>query len=90
MIRERIGMDNSDKLLEIKDLSVSAYLYSTSVVTLIGKRRLENGDVLFQFSPKALAEKLVDQYWNLTAPAIQPKQLFNAQRDLKDMIFSGR
>lgn len=79
---------NTD-LVEIKDIAVAAYLYSTQNVKLIGKRRLSNGEVLFQFSPKEVAEKLINLYWNSEAPLIQPKKLFSAQRDLKDMIFGG-
>jgi hypothetical protein len=75
--------------LQVKDLAVSAYLYSSEAVRLLGKERLPNGTVVFLFSPKEEAEKLVDQYWNLQAPPIQAKLLFSAQRDLKDMIFGG-
>lgn len=76
-------------LVELKDIAVAAYLYSTEKLKLVGKRRLPNGEVLFQFSPRKIAEELVNQYWNSEAPPIQPKQLFSAQRDLKDMIFGG-
>jgi len=72
---------------EVKDLSVATYLYSTTLIKLIGKRRTQNGSILFQFSPKSKAEQLVNLYWNLEAPPIQPKLLFSAQRDLKDMIY---
>lgn len=78
-----------DNIVELKDIAVAAYLYSTNQVKLIGKRRLPNGEVLFQFSPKEVAENLITSYWNSEAPSIQPKKLFNAQRDLKDMIFGG-
>ncbi len=76
-------------IIELKDIAVAAYLYSTNQVKLIGKRRLSNGEVLFQFSPKDVAESLINSYWNSEAPPIQPKKLFSAQRDLKDMIFGG-
>lgn len=83
-----IGISNNN-FIELKDLSIAAYLYSISQIKLVGKRRLPNGEVLFQFSPKEKAEELILQYWNLQAPPIQPKQLFSAQRDLKDMIFGS-
>ncbi len=86
MDRNNISQNN---LFELKDIAVAAYLYSTNQVKLIGKRRLPNGEVLFQFSPKEVAENLINQYWNSEAPPIQPKKLFSAQRDLKDMIFGG-
>jgi hypothetical protein len=72
---------------EVKDLSLAAYLYSTRLVKLIGQRKLNNGIILFQFTPKEKVDELLSLYWNLQAPPIQPKQLFNAQRDLKDIIF---
>ena len=84
-------MDRDDKnsIAEAKDLSVVAYLYASNQVQLIGKRRLPNGAILFQFTPKDIAEKLTLLYWNLQAPPIQPKILFSAHRDIKDMIFGG-
>lgn len=86
-------MDRNDSsqsnIVELRDIAVAAYLYSTNQVKLVGKRRLANGEVLFQFSPKQIAENLINLYWNLEAPSIQPKRLFSAQRDLKDMIFGG-
>lgn len=84
-------MERNEKntFLELKDISVAAYLYSTSLLRFIGKRRLPTGEVLFQFSPKSKAEELINSYWGLSAPSIQPKLLFSAQRDLKDMIFGG-
>jgi hypothetical protein len=84
----RKGLDQND-FIEIKDIAVAAYLYSTSSLSFIGKRRLTTGDVLFQFSPKNKAKELINSYWNLSASPIQPKLLFSAQRDLKDMIFAG-
>lgn len=84
------GLNTKGNLLELKDIAISAFLYSSGLVKLIGKRRLQTGDVLFQFSPKEKAEQLTQDYWNLQAPSIQPKKLFSAQRDLKDMIFGGQ
>lgn len=75
--------------IEVRDLAVASYLYSTNKVTLVGKRKLPTGEVLFQFSPKEIAEELISLYWNNKAPLVQAKQLFSAQRDLKDMIFGS-
>ena len=80
-------MDND--ILELKDLSVAAYLYSTNQVRFIGKRRIQSGEVFFQFTPKEIANSLIKRYWNSEAPPIQPKQLFNAVRDLKDIIYGS-
>lgn len=75
--------------IEIKDISLASYLYASNLVSLVGKRRLPTGEVLFQLDPKQKADELISLYWSLKAPAIQPKNLFSAQRDLKDMIFGG-
>lgn len=80
---------HQNNIIELKDIAVAAYLYSTSEVKLVGNRRLQRGEVVFQFSPKDIAEKLINLYWNSEAPPIQPKKLFSAQRDLKDIIFGG-
>ena len=77
-----------DNIAEVKDLQVASYLYATQLVKIVGKKRLSNGTVLIQFSPKDKVEELTSLYWNLQAPAIQPKELLNAQRDIKDLIFS--
>lgn len=85
-------MDNKQPnttLYELKDISVASYLYASKQVEFIGKRRLSTGEVLFQFLPYKAAKRLVELYWSLQAPIIQPKDLFSAQRDLKDIIYSG-
>lgn len=74
--------------VEIKDISIAAYLLSLNQVKLVGKRKTHSG-ILFQFFPKKDAEHLINLYWNLEAPHIQPKKLFSSLRDLKDMIFGG-
>lgn len=75
--------------IEIRDISICSFLYATGLVQLIGKRKLQNGDIYFQFTPKKTAEELIQQYWSSKAPPIQPKTLFSALRDIKDMIFGG-
>jgi hypothetical protein len=82
-------IQDGNKVYEIKDISVASFLYATQSLDFIGKKRNLNGDVTFLFSPQITAEKLVQSYWNLDAPAIQPKLLFSALRDLKDIIFGG-
>ena len=83
---KKISLNN---FFEVQDLSVSSFLYSLPNISLIGKRRLPDGKVVFLFSPQEEVQELVSKYWQLQAPPIQPKQLFSAQRDLKDLIFSG-
>lgn len=78
-----------NNIVEVKDLNIASYLYSLNKVRFEGKRKLHTGEVLFQFSPKEKVEQLIELYWRLKAPYIQPKLLFSSQRDLKDMIFSG-
>lgn len=86
----KVDMDRHDNsIIEVKDIAVASYLYATNQVQLLGKRRLSNGAILFQFTPKSKAEELIQLYWNLNATAIQPKVLYSAFRDIKDMIFSG-
>ena len=77
-----------DTIAEVKDLQVASYLYATQLVKVVGKKRLSSGTVLLQFSPKDKVDELISLYWNLQAPPIQPKDLLNAQRDIKDLIFS--
>ena len=75
--------------IEVKDISICSFLYATGLVHLTGKRKLQNGETYFLFSPKHKVEELVQQYWDSQAPSIQPKKLFGAYRDIKDMLFAG-
>lgn len=86
---DRHVSSQNSSFLELKDLSIASFLLASEQVNLIGKRKLPSGEILFQFSPKEVAEQLVKAYWSLNAPIIQPKKLFSAQRDLKDMIFGS-
>lgn len=75
--------------LAVRDLSISAYLYSCDEVKLVKAVRDGSKDVIFHFSPKEQAERLVTLYRTDSAPPIQPKKLMNSLRNLKDMIFQG-
>lgn len=81
---------NDIETIEVKDLSICSFLYATGLVKLTGKRKLQNGEIYFQFTPKVKVEELIQQYWNAQAPAIQPKTLFSAFRDIKDMIYGAQ
>jgi hypothetical protein len=87
--RYNMERKKEEESIEIRDLSLCAYLLSTNMVKFLGKRKTVMGDVFFQFSPRQKTEELINKYWRLEAPTIQPKLLFSAQRDLKDMIFGG-
>lgn len=80
---------NDIETIEVKDISICSFLYATGLVQLIGKHKLQTGETYFQFTPKKKAEELIQQYWNSQAPSIQPKKLFGAFRDIKDMLFAG-
>lgn len=77
-----------ESTVRIKDISLVAYLFATGKVTLLERQRNSKGDIYFIFSQKDKVDELIAQYWNLQAPVIQPKQLFSAMRDVKDMLFS--
>ena len=81
--------NNENSVYETKDLSLAAFLYASGKVKLISTRRLPNREIYFLYSPCEVAESLIQQYWNLQAPPIQPKILLGAIRDIKDLIFAG-
>lgn len=89
MAIQDIQRHSEDGILELRDLSISAYVYSLKSVRFLGIKKLPNGDCIFRFAPRIAVEELIQQYWNLNAPAIQPKTLFSSLRDMKDMIFGG-
>lgn len=83
-------MNENEDTLEVKDLAVAAYLYCLDTVKFAGTKKTPSGIVLFLFSPKNDVLRSIEAYWNSTAKDVQPKRLFSAQRDLKDMIFGGK
>jgi len=70
-----------------KTLSIAAFLYASKAVQLVKTERI-NREVYFYFSPKDIAEQLVDTYFAGTA-TVNPRELFARLNDLKDLIFSG-
>lgn len=78
-----------EDVFETKDLSLAAFLYASGEVELITTKKTINREIYFLYTPREIAEKLVQKYWNLQAPSIQPKLLFGALRDIKDMIFGS-
>lgn len=77
-----------DMEVVVKDIHIASYLLASEKVRLIKTERRDRNQVLFHFSPKEDAEKLISDYWSDTA-SCTPRKLFSAQRSLKDLIFSG-
>lgn len=71
-----------------RDLSIAAFLLATNIVTLSSTKKKEK-EIYFLFAPREKAEELAQLYWSDKAPSIQPRQLFQSLRSLKDLIFSG-
>jgi hypothetical protein len=82
-------IQNSPSYFIEKDLNISSFLMASEQMNFIKAERKSNGTVYFYFEPKDKAEILVAAYWSDQAPGIQPRKLFSAQRDLKNLIFSG-
>ena len=74
------------KTIKIKDLGVAAYIVSNDTKPLKFERL---GHTVYFIFPKDSAEKLITSYWSDEQPLIPARQLFAAQRSLKDLIFSG-
>lgn len=72
-----------------KDLNISSFLLASGQVKLVKTERTPDRNTIFYFAPKIKAEELVVTYWSDTASSIQPRKLFGAQRDLKDIINRG-
>lgn len=82
-------MEYGNDTLAVKDLNVASFLMATGLVKLAGTERNHNKTAYFHFSPREKADALISQYWSDNAPAVQPRILFNAMRNLKDVIFGG-
>jgi len=82
-------MDSNPDTLPVKDLNIASFLMASNEVKLTKVERTAGNIAYFHFQPKEKAENLVAAYWADSAPTLQPRRLFGAQRDLKDLIFSG-
>lgn len=80
---------SQSKTYSLRDLSLASFLLASEEVTLIKSEKKGNTIVVFHFSPLDRAKELADMYWSDNAPPIQPRKLFGAQRDLKDLIFAS-
>ncbi len=69
-----------------KNLNIAAFLYASNL-KLIRTERI-NREVFFHFTPKEIAESLVEGYFAGSA-TVNPRDLFARLKDLKDLIFSG-
>lgn len=76
------------KCYKTRDLSLAAFLFSINDLSLFGTEK-EDREVHFLFTPEDKAEEFARLYWADRAPAIQPRQLFQSLRSLKDLLFSG-
>ena len=79
-----------NKIYKTSDLNIASFLLASGQVSLTKSERSSDNTVHFYFSPKELAQKLVEAYWADSAPSIQPRKLFGARRDLQDLVFGGR
>ena len=83
---ESIESKTNVKAIKIRDLGAAAYIVSNNIQPLKFERL---GDTVYFFFPKYSAEKLLASYWSDSEPFVPARQLFAAQRSLKDLIFSG-
>ncbi len=75
------------KYYSTRDLYLASFLLSSRKVSLSGTDK-KGKEIYFLFSPRELAEELNILYWADKAPSIQPRQLFQSLRSLKDLLFS--
>lgn len=75
--------------LPVRDLNIASFLMATGKVTLVKVERTGDKTAFLHFHPKDKAEGLISAYWADSAPAMQPRKLFGARRDLQDLILSG-
>ena len=86
---ETKNMEQQPKTYSIKDLSLASFLLASDGITFIRVERKSDHIVVFHFSPPDKAKELADAYWS-DQTTIQPRKLFGAQRDLKDLIFANK
>lgn len=70
----------------VKDINIASFLLTSEEVHLTKVER-EGRIVLFYFSPKDIAEKLILDYWSDNV-SIPPRKLMTSLRSIKDLIFS--
>lgn len=80
------GKKKMEKHYRTSDLSIASFLLASGDVTLTGTES-ESRQIFFLFAPKNRAGELIRLYWADQAPSIQPRQLFQSLRSVKDIIF---
>lgn len=88
MVTIEKSFDKNIETLPIRDLNIASYLLASGEVVLSKSERKDNNLIFFHFAPKNKAELLVNRYYSDTNP-LSARNIFNAQRSLKDLIFSG-
>ena len=87
MQNDNMEMEN----YEVRDLGVAAFLLVITErdknLQFIGSRRDYNR-VYFQFTPIEIAKAYEKDYHFKTGPMVHAKDFFNAERQLKDIIFA--
>lgn len=73
-----------------RDKNLASYLLTQTDLTYNGTETDERGIVYFIFSPADLAEKHISAYFAKSCPAIQPKILFDSQKEVLDAIHSAK
>jgi len=82
------NVNESANTISVRDLNIASYLLASGEVKLVKTERKDSRFVLFHFAPKDRAESLINNYYSDTNP-LSPRNIFSAQRSLKDLIFSG-
>ncbi len=73
-------------IFETKDKQVAPFLLTQPEVKFLGTK-LSGAIVYFQFSPRDLCQRLVNDFASRRAPLVQPKDLLDAVETFRDMVF---
>jgi hypothetical protein len=83
-----MGMDNSDDLLNIRDLGLAAALLCIEYKAT-GTRRDADGRVYFFFLKSDDIQEAVDRYWVYNLP-VDARQYSEALKSVKSQIYNER
>lgn len=73
-------------LYESKDKQIVPFLLTQPSIEFSGTR-IEHFIVYFQFSPKNVCQKLVNDFSIRKAPLVQPKDILDAVETFRDRVF---
>ncbi len=82
-------VEAKQEVYKTTSLNVASYIIASQKVKFIGLNKLNPKEIIFIFNNLLACQKLEDEYWKDQAQT-NPKKLFYAFNELRDMMFGHK